>query len=329
MSEEIKTRQQLKDTFVTGAKPTQQDFADVFDAFVHKSEQEGGTIDVRALSAAIFNPYMYAYAVPTEVSYGNTSYPAPRKKIALILQGANGVVEGSSGAFSSRGLLYYDGRFYDNGKPGKTMSVYFEQQVSYTNDTIEITIDGNVWGALSFAEVFAETDDNNFDNHEHYHRVIDLSNNGYLFEEGLLLADVDVDPSTSICKVHIYSTNRKEYSLGIEYVTYSPAYSTSSITLYADEELTTSVTSGDNAFGVDDCEYGWPFGESASMSKDVYFRLTDRLNPINEVNIYQAECFYVADPYTELAPGTYWRYDPYEANGSCMEIVVEEPEETI
>lgn len=316
MSEAVKTRQQLKDKFVTGAKPTQQDFADVFDAFVHKSEQEGGTIDVRALSAAIFNPYMYAYVASTEVPYGNTSYLAPRKKIALVLQGANAAVEGSSGAFSPRGLLYYDGRFYDNGKPGKTMSVYFQKSIRY--DDYQIRLISYTYGTYSIYFTSTPTDaENGFDNLEHYHRTIELV-------PDMVYADVDVDPSTSICKIHLYSTVRSSsYDYFAQYYDVQND-ETDSIGLYADEELTTSVTSGDDAFGVDDCEYGWPFGESVSMSKDVYFRFTDRLNPINEVNIYQVECFYVADPYTELAPGTYWRYDPYEANGSCMEIIVEE-----
>ena len=39
MSEEIKTRDSLKAAFSTGQKPTQSDFADVFNAFVHKDDK--------------------------------------------------------------------------------------------------------------------------------------------------------------------------------------------------------------------------------------------------------------------------------------------------
>ena len=39
MSEEIKTRDSLKAAFSTGQKPTQSDFADVFNSFVHKDDK--------------------------------------------------------------------------------------------------------------------------------------------------------------------------------------------------------------------------------------------------------------------------------------------------
>lgn len=39
MNEEIKTRASLKAAFSTGMKPTQSDFADIFDSFVHKDDK--------------------------------------------------------------------------------------------------------------------------------------------------------------------------------------------------------------------------------------------------------------------------------------------------
>lgn len=319
MSETIKTREQLKQTFVTGAVPTQQDFHDLLDAMVHKNDTET-TSDTDVVSPieqflVAYNPGYIYDGSSSRLVFNTTRMPQTLDASTPTVAQSNGTV------YLERKVLYHRGRFYDLGKPGKPLDVVFSQNVSFSGENILIS--PNSYGSITLY-LHASQQDYSDTGSEYDFCILPNTTTEIQHPENPDL-HIDVETQGFTCTVRIHTTHNEYCEITAEYNDGNNATALTMLT-YGDMQSADQV---DDGYGADDHTEGYPFADSqVDSNKNWYIRLTDQINPMSgSMQFYQVECFYVSDPDSELQPGTYY-CENQDGNSWLNEYIVEEqPEE--
>ena len=322
MSEAVKTRQQLKDKFVTGAKPTQQDFHDLLDAYLHKNDEPSGgvqsgtgdvTINTTTETISVYDPNS---GTSSEV---DIQIPTSAVLHPKILVGDLTAFQSNSGCpvIVSRTLVECMGKIYDNGRPGRIMNLYTEIEPAFDGDFVLLCVNG-ITSNIRFISGSDTATDIYIDGSDDLYRSINLSNNE-------VFADVQYVKSTGKCRIHVYQQlsyyGQQSYLTLGQFTYYNNNYNGMPIDIYSDENLSVYAEQAD--YGQAPYTHGQETTEySLDSSKDVYIQLkpTAKNDLLND-DFCQMEC-YLASSASSLAPGTYYR----KVSGSNVmeEVVVPE-----
>lgn len=302
----IKTREQLKQTFVTGAIPTQQDFHDWLDAYVHKNDEQAGSGQSGQQQGgdAITPLEQYINGKDGNITSLNV------KRLPVPLTGA---YYDSQNNIVHCGVIFHRGKFYYIGKAGKALGpLYAQQSVQFNNDYIDFYDEQSMMtlGAIDFVSGTSDKDAM-FGNDVDAVRTIELPMGG-------IEVTVSVDVTNSICQIVVRGSERGYKNISVR-------YNGTNIPLYVDDGYINMVQPTDDVWGADD-EADPYIVYSGNGSPNLYFKLVDQVNPASgELQYLTAECYYCEE--SDLEPGTYF-YHPNESLEQYFEeVVVEETAE--
>lgn len=308
----VKTREQLKQTFVTGAVPTQQDFADVFDAFVHKDDEHVTPTPTPSDEITSFEQFLIAY-YPTYKSQENVSWQEFNlKRLPLPVNGSIPSYDPTKNFFE-RFILYHRGKFYDNNQAGKLLHAFAHLPATPTtaaiNDTLEVWLDSLHFYFFFNPDEYAEESDYNYRITGNRTIVKDGYSFTFTVNEAQFETIVEIAGSRDSIGVHALSAQFPSFDG----------------TLYGDIEGTIPPE-----YGTDDANGFYVANPSLAYGGQPYFKLTEVLNPTSaEIGYYQFECYYCSE--SELEPGTYYTPDTDMSDGGIdtwlHEVVIPEPAE--
>lgn len=286
MSETIKTREQLKQTFVTGAVPTQQDYADVFDAMVHSD-------DIASImpSPDQITPFeQYILAAFTKAPNGiGPDISRPPVMIAGTLSLDNST--DPADVILQRGIIFHRGLFYDTAKQGTRLDIYVKCNAN-VGDFVRITVDTLSYdiNIISSPEGFSmngvEADHNYYqyslgsDVIAECHREYDSTSGqmGYFF--------------------HIFSNYDGQHSVQTDRFDSNYTH-LETLTAYNDYSCYVMASAAD--YGSDSEDDGWHFGCAEIQGARLFIHLTGDMHlQTGRIGYLAAHCYYTASPATDL-----------------------------
>lgn len=284
----VKTREQLKQTFVDGAIPRGSDFADVFDAFVHKNDEPATPTPTPSSGISSFEQFLIAFN-PLYHSSGNGYYYEYNIR-RLPMQVMTGVqmTYDSMNHFVPRAILFHRDKFYDNNQPGALSHVFATFSSSLVADTA-FTID--IDQAYLYFTLFSTTPTAENPSTLNWNITADrtITWNGFTIT-------ITLDTTNNTIAVEILGSyaNPGTHSFTI----YDTGGTTA--TLYGDAAHTTPPE-----YGGSDANGYYISNPSSSGTARLYIKLTETLNPgTANLNYYQYDCYYCDE--SELDPGTYY-----------------------
>lgn len=298
-----KTREQLKEKFVTGAVPTQQDFHDLLDAYVHKSDES------LSLLPTPFEQFLIAYYPSYHSTNGGNGWNEYNVGRLPMFVDGGGPSYDMATHFFDRKILYYRGRFYDNNQPGEVLHAFASLQFgSTTNILFEVWIDSLHHNFYINPDSYATEDEANSIWIIDSDRTVTADGYSYIFS---------IDNSNNVVAVEIVGSQQ---TIGTHSL--SAQFNGNMLSLFGDEEQTTPPQ-----YGSDDAHGYYVANHSASANARMFFKLTDLPNPSTaSLGWYAYECYYCDE--SELEPGTYYTPDNDNSNGTIdgwlHEVVIPE-----
>lgn len=310
-----KTREQLKQTFVTGAVPTQLDYADVFDSFVHKEDiipdsPNGGVGHGDEISP--LEQYLIASHAHQTGIIGEGAVELNIKRLPMPFLGdltLQNTSDGSGDTVLPRNFIFHRGVFYDTCKEGKVMRPMFARHNIWNNSRVAINLDGTEY-EICFESGYGSPE-----------LTIDLANY-HSNDTDIELCDgvfvnVSVSNSGGTGVFCVYTEKPGQHYVQMEYR--DSVGTTEQMQLIMDRGFYDYTAPSGDDWGTDSELGGWRFG--AGQVGSLYIRLTnDYHKETRGLGYYKAECFLVNDPYSELEPGTYYQPNGYDP---MTEIVIE------
>lgn len=332
----IKTREELKSTFITGAVPTQQDFHDLLDAYVHKDdEQSESTANINPLESIdkLIRAYVRISHTNDYSGYNITEYK-PIANVPLCIPSYYGGsfaindVNTNNGRYlyASRTIIYHNGKFYDNGKPEKKLNAYFQfiaGDGSYFNVDCA---DSQSGGGSSSYHITSDTSTES-DQWDTYIDYNTSSSATFTVNSSSVNVVVNYNATTHMCSVHIYDSETQEQTYNSAHIyLYNDLGDEEPFTIFKDENMTIEDNGPLVSFAHQE---GYALDLTNIPSnydiRNVYVKLVDEINPLSGIGYFTALCFYSETPDSELTQGTYYRLNEGE---EYFEEYIIEPETT-
>lgn len=310
----IKTREELKETFVTGAKPTQQDFHDWLDAYVHKNDEQAGSGQSGQQQGGDAITPMEQWLIASNPAYqsdgsGGGTYIYNTQRLPMW-DGHNMMVSNIGTMQNNivpRLILFHRGRFYDNAMAGRLLHIEAQGHYGYSqNAAVILTIDSNYYTLL-----FNPSNDKTEDD-----ATFLMADSRTISMQGYTIT-ITLDTANNNYTIVIQGSRS---TIGLHTVSIT-GHDGMPLSLYGDLSQQNPAE-----YGSEDYDgYHIDTSNMPTGMPEVFYKLTNALNPVTEaLEYYQIECLYCDE--SELEPGTYYRYSN---NGEYWleEVVVEETAE--
>ena len=300
----VKTREQLKQTFVDGAIPRGSDFADIFDAFVHKNDEPASSDEITQLEQylAIYYATAESDGDPSRLRTTINSKRLPYK----MMDGGE-----PTNGFVGRTVLFYRGKFYDNNQAGNVLHVFgsvaFSPHTSNEDEIVTVNIDGNPF------TFFFNPSSERLDEPQMLsflitgNRTVESNGFTFVFTVGESQTDIEIIGSRDTIGMHSCEITYGEMNY---------------VDLYGDAEHTESPE-----YGTDDADGYYiesPQDPTYNQKVRLYLKLIDEPNPSTAaLNYNKIECFYCDS--ADLQPGVYY-YDDNSGRSWYEQLAVEASE---